>query len=68
MNILDRYYEKGIEDGLEKGIEKGIEKGKGEIVRNLIRSEKFTDAEIARLTGVSMMVVKKIKTLVNKQR
>ncbi len=72
MNTLELYIEKGrkegiqegiqkgIQRGIEQGVEKGIEKGREEIVRNLVKSGRFTPEEIARLAGVSESFIKKV--------
>ncbi len=53
MNTLDIY--------LEKGRKEGIEKGKGQVVRNLLGTNKFTLSEIANFADVTEDFVKKIQ-------
>lgn len=70
MNTLDMYIEKGRKEGIEKGrkegILEGIEKGKEEVVRNLLKTNKYTVSQIAGLACVPDSFVKKIKSATNK--
>jgi predicted transposase YdaD len=50
---------------MEKGMEKGREEGKGEIVRNLLKTGKFSIAEIANFASMSENFVRKIKKELN---
>ena len=43
--------EKGFEKGFEKGLKKGEAKAKTAILKNLLLSGKFTDAEIAEIAA-----------------
>ena len=42
---------KGLEKGFEKGLKKGEAKAKTAILKNLLLSGKFTDAEIAEIAA-----------------
>ncbi len=46
----------------QRGEAKGEAKGKGEVIRNLLSTGKFTVLEIANLAGVSNDFVEKVKT------
>jgi hypothetical protein len=53
--------------GIEKGKVEGAEKKSYEVVKNLLRANKFTVAEIANFANVPEIYVKKVKkTLVKK--
>lgn len=62
---LSEAIQKGIETGIEQGIEKGIKRGAEEksyvVVKNLINELKLTDDIIARVAGVSLDFVQKVR-------
>lgn len=77
QNVLDyavnEARERGLEEGIERGIERGIEVGREEgrkeaqlkLIKNLIKLG-FTDEQAASGTEVSVDLVKKIRSELNK--
>lgn len=65
----DTLYLQGMEKGMEKGIEKGRQeekiKEKKLFVENLLRNTEFDNQRIARLAGVSIAFVGKVKKELN---
>ena len=55
--------EKGFEKGFEKGLKKGEAKAKTAILKNLLLSGKFTDAEIAEIAAFADVTDDFIKNL-----
>lgn len=53
--------EKGLEKGLEQGLEKGVEKQQYDTVVRMLKTGRFSDEEIAGITGVTLSFVRKIK-------
>ena len=51
-NVVDTAKGEGLVEGMEKGIEKGMEKKSIEIARQM-KTEGFSDEQIARLTGLT---------------
>lgn len=72
MNTLDIYVEKGIKIGLEKGEKIGLEKGRKKaeesekkfqtMIENLIRNTDWVDDQIADVTGISIELIREIRT------
>lgn len=65
MGIIETIKMLEREEGMEKGIEKGMEKGTFSksytVVKNLLKLEKFSIAEIASIAEVDEEFVKKVK-------
>jgi hypothetical protein len=59
--ILMIVKEEGKEEGLEEGVAKGSLERNTTFVQNLLRETKFTQKEIARLTGVTLEFVREVK-------
>ena len=59
-NTLKKYKNDGYVEGLEEGLEKGIQKEKFDIARAMIK-QKFDDAVIIQLTGLSQEEIENLK-------
>ena len=57
--------EKGIEKGIELGVEKGVEKHQHETVVRMLKTNRFTDDEIAEFAGVSVEYVRQVRMELN---
>lgn len=57
--------EKGREEGLEKGVEKGVELHQHDTVVRLLRTDRFSDQEIAGFAGVKVEYVRKVRVELN---
>ena len=57
--------EKGIEKGIELGVEKGVEKHQHETVVRMLKTNRFTDDEIAEFAGVSVEYIRQVRMELN---
>jgi len=61
MGIEQFLLERAKKEGLEEGFEQGLKEKNHAFVQTLLRETNFTVEEIARLVGVSVSFVKKVK-------
>ncbi len=70
--LLTLAEQEGIEKGIKKGIKQGIKQGIKErlekdafVIRNLLASTSFSDTDIARLVGVEVPFVARLRGEIN---
>lgn len=60
--------EQGRREGRREGEEKGRREGEEKVVRNLMLSTDMTDDQICDLTGVDLVLIKKVRTELEQER
>ena len=64
--ILENYQSKWVQQGIQQGMRQGVHTGKKDIAMNMIRSKKYSLAEIASLTKLSISEINEIASDMNK--
>jgi flagellar biosynthesis/type III secretory pathway protein FliH len=61
MGVIEQWAEIKHQEGIEKGLEKGRKEERKEFVRSLLANTEFSPEKIAKLVGVPVAIVEKIK-------